>query len=288
MVRGEPQIILTIDTKSPVKVDAFVGAFTALENEYDRFIKQSHPGLQEDAELYVSKVRSGSFVVEMLPMVTSAAPLIIADMERVLIVEQFVRLWGKRFKALLSSRPTKQTPETKSELNDWMSGIQAIAQDSNGSAKLEAAVFEDGQRKIRAAVKFSTPDARKASLNIVHRLREIEKKEYVDHARVLMRFTRSDVGDVNLNKPSGERVVVDEISSRALALIYASDLAEQRIKHEIRVADDNVYKKGFVVDVNVRSTGGGPAAYAVTNVHQVIDLPDEEVSRKSRTKRRKS
>jgi hypothetical protein len=38
-------------------------------------------------------------------------------------------------------------------------------------------------------------------------------------------------------------------------------------------ADENVFKKGFVVDVNVRSIGGRPIAYAVTNVHQIIDLP---------------
>jgi hypothetical protein len=50
-------------------------------------------------------------------------------------------------------------------------------------------------------------------------------------------------------------------------------MAEDRIKHEIREADENVFKKGFVVDVNVRSIGGRPIAYAVTNVHQIIDLP---------------
>jgi hypothetical protein len=59
-----------------------------------------------------------------------------------------------------------------------------------------------------------------------------------------------------------------------LALIYASELVEERIKHEIREADENVFKKGFVVDVNVRSIGGRPVAYAMTHVHQVIDLPD--------------
>jgi hypothetical protein len=56
--------------------------------------------------------------------------------------------------------------------------------------------------------------------------------------------------------------------------LYASDLVEQRIKHEIREADDNVYKKGFIVDVNFQLKGGRPVAYRVTNLHQVIDLPD--------------
>jgi hypothetical protein len=71
------------------------------------------------------------------------------------------------------------------------------------------------------------------------------------------------------------RVRIEEISPRSLALVYGSELSEERIKHEIREADDNVYKKGFVVDVNVRSTGGRPVAYSVTNVHQVVDLDDD-------------
>jgi len=37
---------------------------------------------------------------------------------------------------------------------------------------------------------------------------------------------------------------------------------------------DTRYKKGFIVDVNVQLVGGKPAGYRVTNVHQVIDLPD--------------
>jgi hypothetical protein len=78
-----------------------------------------------------------------------------------------------------------------------------------------------------------------------------------------------------MGKRTGERVKIEELSSRDLPLIYASDLAEQRIKHEVREADDNVYKKGFVVDVNVQLVSGKPAAYRITNVHQVIDLPSD-------------
>jgi hypothetical protein len=61
-----------------------------------------------------------------------------------------------------------------------------------------------------------------------------------------------------------------------LPLVYASDLAEQRIKHEIAEAENNVFKKGFIVDVNVQTKGGRPVAYRVTNLHQVIDLPDDD------------
>ena len=93
---------------------------------------------------------------------------------------------------------------------------------------------------------------------VERRLQLLEKTQHADHTRVLMRFTRSDIGDVTVGKPSGERVKIEEISDRALPLVYGSELAEERIKHEIREADENVYKKGFMVDVNVKSTGGRP------------------------------
>jgi len=51
-------------------------------------------------------------------------------------------------------------------------------------------------------------------------------------------------------------------------------MAERQIKSEIRDADDNIYKKGFIVDANVQMRLGRIVGYAVTNVHQVIDLPD--------------
>jgi hypothetical protein len=102
----------------------------------------------------------------------------------------------------------------------------------------------------------------------------LEAPIHADYERVLMVFKQSNVKDAVMGKRTGERVVIEEVSPRELPLIYASDLAEQRIKHEVREADDNVYKKGFVVDVNVELVGGKPAAYKVTNIHQVIDLPD--------------
>jgi hypothetical protein len=255
-----------------MELGAFVGAFTSLANEFERYIKSYADLSTEEAELFVRGVRPGSVIVVLLPWVALAAPFI-SDIEKALVVDKFGRIWGTRFRALLTMRKEKQTPNTRSELKDWSDAVAAIARDRNGSATLEAAVFEDGRKKIKAAFKFNTRQARTAQKVIEDRQRQLEKKEHADHSRVLMRFTRSDIGDVNVGRPSGERIVIEDISDKPLALIYASEMAENRIKHEIREADENVFKKGFVVDVNVRSIGGRPIAYAVKNVHQIIDLP---------------
>ena len=68
------------------------------------------------------------------------------------------------------------------------------------------------------------------------------------------------------------RFGIEAISDRSVPIIYASDLAEQAIKYEITQTDDNVFKKGFVVDVNLESRNGRLAAYRIMSLYQVIDL----------------
>ena len=126
MAQVEPFLILRLDTKEPIELGAFVGAFTSLANEFERYIKRSYPDVSvEEAELFVRKVRRGSVIVELLPWVAVAAPFI-SDMEKALVVDKFVRIWAARFQALFTKK-NKETPNTRSELKDWSDAVAAIA-----------------------------------------------------------------------------------------------------------------------------------------------------------------
>jgi hypothetical protein len=265
---------LRISTEEPVEIDAFVGAFTSLAEEYRREIRENYPDADGDARIFVKEVRKKCIEADLIPYVVAAAPFI-AHMDQVVIVEQFVRSWGSRISALVSGNLSGWSPK-KSELKSLVDATEAIARDPNASSTLEAVTFEDGKNEIRAAFQFKTDDAKSAQVTIDGVYRELEAPTGADHERVLMIFTRSDTGKATVGKRSGERVLIEEVHNRALALMYASELAEERIKHEIREAEDNIYKKGFVVDVNVRMVGGKPSVFAVTNVHDIIDLPDDE------------
>lgn len=232
-------------------------------------MKEFAPDFPHEAEIFVKEVRAGSIIADLIPFV---APFI-GDMKTLLILEEFVRRYGARLGTLISRNPSDQ-PNSKSELQTFADAAEAVANDPNGSATLEVAVFEDGEKKIKAAFRFTTPEARVAQQEIEARRKQLEKSEDADRNRVLMVFTRSDVNDADIGKRSGERVMIEEISDKSLALMYGAALAEKRIKYEIRDSDENVYKKGFVVDVNVRVRNGKPVAYSVTHVHDVIDLPD--------------
>ncbi|WP_371410084.1 hypothetical protein [Mesorhizobium sp. LCM 4577] len=241
-------------------------------NDYERFIAERGLSDKTEAKIYVKEVRKGSIEADLVPWVSLFAPFI-SQMDAVMLVEDFVRRWGGRIHTLLNGTKD-ELPQTSGELKDWARAVEAIAKDPDGKATIKAAVFEDGKRQIRAAVEFDTKQAKRAMNLIEERRQQIEHQSTGQRSRVLMVFTRSDVNDADVGKRSGERVKIEELSHKSLALMYGSEMAEERIKHEIREADDNVFKKGFVVDVLIKQRNNEPVAYSVTHVHDVIDLPD--------------
>ncbi|MCA0256666.1 MAG: hypothetical protein LCH47_08755 [Proteobacteria bacterium] len=276
-MREIPAILsLTISTREPIELGDFVGQFLSLANEFDRFLKEDHPDLKSDIQFYVKEVRSGSIVADLIPAFAVAAPFI-AQIDQVMVVEDFVRRWGNRISGLISGNKEPGSPtESKSELLDFSNAVAAIAKDPEASATLQAATYEDGKKKIKAVFRFDTPQARQAERTIEQRRREIDAKSSIVFQRVLMVFTRSDVNNADIGKPSGEKVRIQEISLKPVSLVYASEMAEQQIKKEVREADDNIFKKGFMVDVSVKYHGEKVAAYALMNIHSVIDLPEED------------
>lgn len=200
------------------------------------------------------------------------------ELKRIEMVVEFVKKYGELLGSYLWGKGPHKGAESasRSDLNDFTKQVVAIANDPNGSAIIEAAVFEDGKKKVRAAIKFKSSEARLAVRRIEVQRVALEKKTGADHERVIMTFYQANVGISGLGKRTGERVRIQEISGRVLPLIYASDLAEDRIKSEIVEAEDNLFRKGFVVDVNVAAIDGRPVAYRVTHVHQVIDIGEDQ------------
>ncbi|RXT24156.1 hypothetical protein B5P46_19835 [Rhizobium leguminosarum] len=267
-------LTLTLDTDEPVELGDFIGAFTSLANEFDRFVETEYPGAHSDPKMYVKEVRHGSIEADIFTGVKAIAPIVIAHIDQIMLLEDFVRRWGERFKAILTGGYAKGQLESSSELKDWADTAKAIASDPAASHTLKAAYFEDGKKEIRASFIFNASQARTALQNIEDRKKALAKPDHHAHERVLMIFTRSDINDADVGKSSGERVKIEELSDKSLSIMYGSEVAEARIKHEIRDADENVYKKGFVVDVLVKVRSGKPVAYSITNVHDVLDLPD--------------
>lgn len=265
-------ITLTINNSQPIELKAFVRAFTSIAKEYQETVNASND-FEGEAEIFVKEVRSGSIVADLLPVVASTLPIIANHAEQVWLAIEFVEKWKDRITKLASGI----VPEnfSRSDLKTFAGAVEAIARDPEASSNLEVATFEDGKRQIKAAFKFRSAEAKAVEKTIDGEYRRLEAERDDTHFRVLMIFTRSDVGDAPKDKRSGERVIIPQISERDLPIMYASELAEQRVKHEIREADDNIFKKGFSVDVSILYKNSRPIVYRILNVHGVVDLLDE-------------
>jgi hypothetical protein len=269
-------IRIKLDTHDPVALSDFVGSFVGIGSQFDKFVAREHPDLKADSEFFVKEVRAGCIEADLVTWVTPAVTILTAldpiDLiDRGQILAKFVGDLRSRLEKYF--KPGGRDPAaTKSDLADYHKTIAAIARDPVASGNIEAAVFESDGRHVRSAFQFKASEARIGLEQIgAHRL-ELEHKTDTNLERVLLRFVRPSVEAGKPGKKGGERGVIDSIAKRALPVLYASALAEERMLHEKMQLAGNVFRALFDVNVNVElGATGRPAAYRITEVHTVIE-----------------
>lgn len=270
----DAHLILKIDTKHPIELSEFVGAFVAIGNQFERFHDVEHPDEKGSTRFFVREVRAGSIIAELVPYSMAAIPVLglaMAGVKHANDLAEFVENFGGRLRNYFR-RDGRQTDASRSDLSDYLKAVQAVAHDADGNLSL--AVYENGQQRVAFA--FNTDEARQAEASILEHRAELDSTVAADYSRVLLRFVRPSAEAGKPGRKGGERAVIDKLSPSARPVLYASDLAEQRMKHELIAAQGNVFKLLFDVDVNVeQSVQGKPLAYRVTAVHAVLDETDE-------------
>jgi hypothetical protein len=136
-------------------------------------------------------------------------------------------------------------------------------------------VFKQDSTETRIEFHFTTAQAKGAQELLEQRIIENEKPIFEHLDNVLMVFWQSNLKESETDKRTGEKVIIEAASPKPLALVYATDLARERIKHETEQGDRNLYRLGFYVDCYVERFQGKAVAYRVSNVRSIIPLPDE-------------
>lgn len=262
-------LTVTLDLVEPVEIEDFSALFAGMGGQFDRYLAEHHPKLKGKARMFVKEVREGSIMFDLIADIKD----MIGYIDNALIVGSFAALFSKRVRNLMMGKFI--TGASKGDVAEIGKTIKAVSRDAGGEMKIEKVAYEKGIWSKKLLLTFDTSQARKAEETLAAQKKALDAVEHVDYSRVLMVFERSRKSDTELQKPTGELVVIEEAGEKPKALIYGSDLVEQKIKHEIREADDNIYKKGFIVDANVRLRSGRVIGYVVTAVHQIIDLGDD-------------
>jgi len=270
MRNAEAYLEIRLDLTDPVEIGDFAALFAGFGAEFERYLSENHPESAGTAKMYVSEVRKGSVIAAMFANI----PDLIGMADAALIALGFGALFNRRLRDFIHGKHLGGAK--KSQLSDVSKTVQALANDKNGTMSLKGLRLKENGYETEFEAVFTEREARDALVTINDQKAELDKISASDHQRVLMTFTRSDVGNAVVGKRSGERVVVEDISEKSRALVYGSDLAEAQIKDEIQNADENVYKRGFIVDLNLVFAGPRPVAYSVTHLHQVIDLSEDD------------
>jgi hypothetical protein len=68
---GQAHIVVTLDTRDPIEIGDFVSAFTAVANQYSKFMSDNYPDIGGDARIFVKEVKSGSIIADLIPVLTT-------------------------------------------------------------------------------------------------------------------------------------------------------------------------------------------------------------------------
>lgn len=262
-----PHIVIVIENQDPIDLLDFTASLTALAREHEATMRATRPGIDVDeTRLLIVDVRKGSIVLELLP---ALAPLV-ATVEYANTAIEFVKHIAGAVTVLgrPGGRLENATTQQLKNMNDM---VHSVVKDTNVS--LQIAVKHTNGEVIQEIV-VKKEDGRHIVENARAQRLELEGKGSASHQRVLMHLHQSSVENLKVGKKTSEKGIVESLDPIPRTLIYASDLAGQRIKDAILEPGGNPYQKGFVVDLDVETIGGRPRVYRVLAVHDVIDLED--------------
>ncbi len=273
-MRDQDSIVLRISRSYPIELDKLTFGMMSLGAEYERFVRKEHPDAQDhEADLLVNKITEGSIVIELF----GAVQPLFQGMNNILIFKQFVEMLGAKL-SLLSMPDGRLDDATSRELKDIARFVETVVGDKGGVAELGAVeyVSKTEQRKVAARFSFQGTDAERVIENAEAQVREITGSEPNRENGVLMRLFQTNIGAAAPDRASGEKGIIESLSEHPRRLIYASDLAGQRIKGAWSDQGKSPYELGFTVDVDVQMVNGKPRAYRILDVHDIFPLDEAD------------
>lgn len=273
MASEQDSIVLRIERSTPIALEQLTLGMMAVGAEYERYVRREHPKAQDhEFDLLVEHVREGSIVIELV----GALQPILQGMDNILVFKGFVEMVAEKLGKLSIGQGRVEEASTR-ELRDLARVAETISGDSNGQFEVAAVEYKSStkERNVEARLFLKGKEASKVVENAEAQIREITGQSPNRLDQVLLTLYQTNIGDASPDRASGEKGVIDTVSDHPRRLIYASELAGQKIKGAWNSEGVNPYELGFVVDVDVQMVRGKPRAYRIMHVHDVFKLDDE-------------
>lgn len=271
-MREQDAIFFKIERVQAIELDRLTLGMMALGNEYQRYVRSKYPEAEDqETDLLVRRITDGSIIIEL----TGALQPLFNGMENILVFRDFTTLLGWKIEQL--SAPKGRLDEaTVREVRDICRLAETVATDPNGRADLTAEYYSnDGQREVAAKLTINSRQAALVRENAAAQISSMTGETSDVHCGVLMRLYQTNLSEPSHDRSSGEKGIIEALADTPRRLIYASEMAAQRIKGAWSEPGVSPYELGFTVDVDVQRVNGKPRAYRIMNVHDIFPIDDD-------------
>jgi hypothetical protein len=246
------KLTITIDTNEPIPIDVFNRSLSALSNQFKTVSN-------ETSELYISKLREGSYIIDLVPVAIVAALPLMNDLNTIVQFVEYLK-YTKQWLLGISEKPkqTKYSIDDLKEIKELFGPTQFI--ENKGIMNF----YYDSEHEVG----FLKEEARTIG-NAINR-QTIEYSEVVQDIPVFDNYnkvpfywyqTRFD--DKNINK--GNKGIIETIDQKPKNVLFADDSSDTKREMTTIHPEINIdwQKIGYIVDVEVLKKENETKAYKI-------------------------
>lgn len=251
-------LVLTISNGGPIELVRLTESLAALASSFARYADRSGLAINgDDVRLYVKEIRSGSIVVELVAL-ASTLPMVIEQARSILEFARFLSETIRYFRGEAVVLPAEATAKDAQDVKQLLS---PVAVDPKASLQI---IAQDNST-VNVTVNLSSNDAnavQNRATNFAARL-----AAPVTGLQRQMLFYWYQARDQRSAK-AGDLGIIEAISSRAVKTLISSDEVKEQMLGEA------LFRKAYVVDVEVQTISGKPSLYKILAVSESFDRED--------------
>jgi hypothetical protein len=265
------RVILTLDPGQPVELVDLSSSFAALARIYERHYRRVG---DEAPKLYVTRLETGSVVLEVAPLVVIMGALTIMD-GSVIVADFTNRLWRgiKAFSGRGDEVPRLEipSPEDAADLKAFTAPLLGKAGAALG---ITHARYEKRDSEKHTIVEYTLDETElnRAAINIDKQLLlpAPDETSVLDaagkfHSEVMLFLEQANRGPGKEKGRTGDRGVIPDISEKVVPVYFKQSI--QGIKERMLRGQENPFSMVFVVTVHAQSIAGEVQGYTVTDIH---------------------
>ncbi len=257
-----PGHVLTISLfhAGPVELGSLSASLTALADQHARFAEREGFSINgEGVRLYVKEIRSGSIIVELVAAAQTYGPLI--------GTANTIASFAKNLKGLLDfgTSKTAAPPErtTARDARDMASFLEPVAH--NAQSILNIDITNSPGATVSPIIVVSSLEANASQNRLLNFAAQQTAPVSSRRSGVILYFSHATD---DADGTTGDKGRIDALSKRSVKTRFLSpDL-------KASVLTEALFRKAYLVDVDVQEIEGKPFLYTVLEVHESFDRED--------------